>query len=200
LEAHLLIFASVSVTARPSCPIASSVRSVLVFASRSTLALRVVSASLSRSIRACATGFSPTLISLRVLPSVRTSSVRFRRFASTSLDGRSIFDITASVIVATVLSTKLSIRMIATSARIAATITRIAVALIRASRNSTGSLRSRAEIPFRSGSDKNASCDAALRRREPGRRSDHDHKMMVSRAAANRRRPPSQPTMQPYAG
>src|SRR4249919_497523 len=101
-------------------------------------------------------------MSLRVLPSVRTSFVRFWRFASTFFDGRSIFDSTASVIVVTTLPARLSIRTITTSARIAATITRIAVALINASRKSTGNLRSRAEISFRWGLDKNASCRAGL--------------------------------------
>jgi hypothetical protein len=43
-------------------------------------------------------------------------------------------------------------RATATSARIAATITRIAVALISASSNCPGSLHSRAEIPLQSGS------------------------------------------------
>lgn len=49
------------------------------------------------------------------------------------------------------LPANLSIRTIATSERTAATITRIAVALISASRKSIGSRRSRAEISFRSG-------------------------------------------------
>src|SRR5215831_3526056 len=157
LEAQPLIFVRVSVTDRPSCPIASSVRIVLVFVRRSTLTLRAVTASFSLAISDWRTGFSPALNSLRALPRARTSSVRFRRFASTSLDGRSTFDNAASVIVATTFPAKLSMRTIATSARIAATITRIAVALISASRSSPGSRHSFAEIRFRSGSDKNAS-------------------------------------------
>src|SRR5580704_7139740 len=92
------------------------------------------------------------------VPSVRTSALRFRRFANTSFGGRSTFDSTASVIVATTFSAKWSMRSIATSARIAATITMIDVALISASSNCPGRLHNREAIPLRSGSVTIASC------------------------------------------
>jgi hypothetical protein len=50
LEEQSLSFISVSVTVRPNCPIASSVRIDLAFPSRSTLIFRTVSASFSRAI------------------------------------------------------------------------------------------------------------------------------------------------------
>ena len=116
------------------------------------LTLSAVRVSLSRA----SSGWSgvSSLTSLMVLPSLRISSVRFRRFARTFFDGRSIFDNTVSVI----RPAKLSMRTIAMSARIAAMITRIAVVLISAKRKSTGNFLSRVKISFRSDSDKKASC------------------------------------------
>ncbi len=77
------------------------------------------------------------------------------------IDGRSILDRTASVIVAATLPAKLSIRAIARSARNVATMTRTAVALINASRRSLGSLHNLAEIPLPAVSAKSASYPAA---------------------------------------
>jgi hypothetical protein len=81
------------------------------------------------------------------------------------LEGRFIFDSTASVIVATMLPAKLSTRAIARSTRIAAAITKIVVALINASSKSLGSLHNLAEIPVRTVSGKNASYLASGRKR-----------------------------------
>ena len=100
---------SVSVTDRPSRPIASSVRTSLRLSAGPTFASRAGQGlSQSCDLRIERTGFSHVLISWRPLRSARTSSLKFRRFASTSLDGRSTLDnVAITVIVATTFLAKI---------------------------------------------------------------------------------------------
>jgi hypothetical protein len=132
---------------------ASSVSADLALASLSMLVRSAASASRSCAASACTAALSPSLRSRRASPNRCSSALSRGRSASTSLGSPPAFARTASVIVPATLPARWSILAIATKARIAAAMTRIAVALISASTSCPGSRRSRAETRGATGSD-----------------------------------------------
>ena len=151
---HARKFSRPSATARATRALASSTSCARASPSRSMLAWRVPSLSLSRSIFGSCRNASSALASLSVFASERTSPPTLRMPARSCCGSTSIRESTASVIVAETFSARCVTFDVATRARTAATITSMAVPLINAISNWRGNRRNRRESSLLSGAGK----------------------------------------------